>query len=77
MKKIIFLFFVLGLLVLSGCAGITGRGVTDPAVNEKIQECVRLCDDKAHTEEYWVNSCQKILEYGGEETFNEYLKECK
>jgi len=76
MKRIIFILFVPLLLILSSCGGTpTGKGVVE--VNEKIERCVELCDDGAHVEGYFYNSCSKILEFGGEEIFNEYLEKCK
>ena len=76
MKKIIFILFI--LLLISGCeSSPTGKGVIDPEFNEKIGECVRLCDDGSQSEEAFRNSCSKILEFGGEETFNDYLEQCR
>lgn len=76
MKKELFALFVL-VLFISGCDGITGKSVVDEKdVNERVLECVRLCDDGAHVEGYFENSCTKILEFGGEETLNDYIAQC-
>ena len=77
MKKEVFVLFVIFSLFISGCSGITGKGVINTERNEKIEECVKLCDDGTHVDGYFYNSCSKILEFGGEETFNDYLEKCK
>lgn len=79
MRRIIFVLFVISLLVLSGCSGITGKGVTtsEKKIDDKISECVKLCNDGSQSEEYFINSCTKILQYGSEEVFNDYLESCK
>ena len=74
MKKVFILFVFVSLI--SGCEGITGK-VVDEEVDERVLECARLCDDGAHVDGYFENSCAKILEFGGEETLNDYMNECK
>jgi len=78
MKKELFILFVL-VLFISGCGeSPTGKSVVDnEEVNEKILECVKLCNDGSNTEEYFENSCAKILKFGGEETFNDYISQCE
>ena len=83
MKKVIFAFIVLSLLIISGCKEdtLTGKSVIDAkedlVVNEKISECVKSCSDGSQSTEEFLNSCTKILQYGGEKVFNEYVEVCK
>ena len=83
MKKVIFAFIVLSLLIISGCKEdtLTGKSVIDAkedlVVNEKISECVKSCSDGSQPIEEFLNSCTKILQYGGEKVFNEYVEVCK
>jgi hypothetical protein len=77
MKRIFFAFVMLSLLIISGCSGITGRGVTEDDINPKVQECAMLCDDGNHAEGYFLESCKNIFEYSDEETFSEYIEACK
>ena len=44
---------------------------------EKIDECVKLCNDNSKTEEEFYNSCSSILKYGGEKVFNDYMESCR
>tara|TARA_Y100000310_G_C20339804_1_gene649240 strand:- start:99 stop:326 length:228 start_codon:yes stop_codon:yes gene_type:complete len=74
MKKILILFVF--VLLISGCEGITGKVVDEKIVDERVLECVRLCDDGAHVDGYLEKSCANILEFGGEETLNDYMNEC-
>ena len=77
MRKIIFALLVLSLLILSGCNEITGRGITDDSKDNKIDECVNICNDNSKTEEEFLTSCTQILQYGGEKVFNDYVESCK
>ena len=84
MKKEMFVLFVL-VLFISGCDGLpTGKGVIDSEIdsevpmeiNEDIKECVTLCNDGSRSEEYFINSCSNILEFGGKEVFKDYMSHC-
>jgi len=83
MKRLILILIVSSLLAVSGCSdnsGITGKGVfnsQDTGISEKINECVKLCNDGSQSAEEFFNSCTKILQYGGEKVFNDYIKACK
>jgi len=77
-KELIALIFIF-ILFISGC-GITGKGVINPenqSSKEKIDECVKLCNDNSKTEEEFYNSCSSILKYGGEKVFNDYMESCR
>ena len=80
---LIFFFLVIVLLSVSGCSNnseITGKGVfnaQDKGISEKISECVKSCDDGSQSPEEFLNSCTKILQYGGEKVFNNYVETCK
>ena len=78
MKKEAFALFLIFLLFISGC-GITGKGVasSDSNADKRILECAKLCNDGSQSEEEFINSCSKILQYGGEETFNDYVDSCR
>jgi len=83
MKKVIFAFLVLSLLVVSGCKeSLTGKSVAEPqneaeVSDERINECVKVCNDGTKLGEYYINSCSSILKYGGEKVFNDYVESCK
>lgn len=78
MKKEAFALFLIFLLFISGC-NITGKGVviSDNNADKRIIECAKLCNDGSQSEEEFINSCTKILQYGGEKVFNDYLESCK
>ncbi|MEK6830339.1 MAG: hypothetical protein AABY15_09565 [Nanoarchaeota archaeon] len=83
MKKIVFVFFVLSLLILSGCKeSVTGKSVAEPEkkaeiLDERISECVKACSDGVKPEEYFINSCSNILKYSKEEVFKVYVESCR
>ncbi len=82
MKKIIFAFLVLSLLIISGCKeAVTGKSVAEPqneakVSDERINECVKACNDGTKPEEYYVNSCSSIMKYGGGKVLEEYISAC-
>jgi len=83
MMKLAFILFVMSLLVLSGCReSVTGKSISEPEkkieiIDGKIEECAKACNDGAKPEEYYLNSCSKILQYGGEKVFDAYVEACR